>query len=341
MGNWSERWTQPNYRKGADAWTARRVLQVFDVGSPDEALSTIENWVSIRGDEPVKHNSKYPYNELLLCNDRAPQATGLRSYDVTCSYSTTPMGVFPNPGTPLLDPTYWQWEDCATTEAVDRDAYGNPIVNSAGNPFPLGAAQRRINFLTFYARRNEPAYNPQTWLTYGNRVNSRQMRILNWTVEPGQVLLASYKQLAETTTHSLFVPVRYTFQLMGPAPTTTSADASDGLWDSFKYRVLDQGFNGWYNASGGPRRGKIVYARVDGGKGEQPPTETLLDGEGRPIDDTYNISPGPGIGFPDVGAVVNPAGLPDDVQIEPAADGRAVFLKYTLYPGVDFMELGL
>lgn len=339
MGNWSERWSQPNFNKGSDSWTATRVLQVFDVSSPDEALHVLETFPSIRSQNPIKHNSVYPFSELLYCNSRTPRATGPRSYDVTASYSSTSMGRFPDPGNPLGEPAYWKWGAGVETAAVDRDAYGNPILNSAGDPFPLGACQKEIPFLILTVRRNEPVYNPLIWTRYGKRVNSVSYNVPGgWVFYPGQIYLYSYEPQSEQTFKSTYVPVLYTFYMKGPAPTTTAADAADGLWDSFKFRVLDQGFNGWYSNSGN-KRGKIVYVAPAGGKGDVPANETLLNGTGKPIDSTYNVSPGPGID--DATPIANPSALPAKVEKERGPGGKAYFLKYTIQGSADFGDLNL
>jgi hypothetical protein len=219
--------------------------------------------------------------------------------------------------TPLEVQPRIRWEIGSTSEPIDRDIDGNPIVNSAGDPFQSTPSRDYTTIFLTYSR-NEPFFSVQTALTYGNKVNSERIYIAGagW-VEEGQMRCLSIQPTSDYEAGATFVNVSYKFELRA---------------DGFKTRILDQGLRAWFTnpATSAAALEHIVTAK------KQPISQPVrLDGTGRPLDTTLKV--GDGVNVYSTVARTTPAGA----ELETATGGDAVFLKYSIYDSANFLDLNL
>lgn len=111
-------------------------------------------------------------------------------FDVTCDFTTaSDAQTIENP---LARPVKFDYGGSGTLEPYFRDAAGDPVVTSAGNPFEQ-MPQRFQYDGTITITRNVAAYNDATAESYRNKVNSdtvtlngtaytaKQLLLVNWT----------------------------------------------------------------------------------------------------------------------------------------------------------------
>jgi hypothetical protein len=143
----------------------------------------------------------------------------------------------------------------------------------------------------------------------------------------------SIQPLAEASRLSVYTPVEYTFQLK--APYAKAIDA-DGLWDSFKLRILNQGIRGYWDNSGTPTLGNICTTDSSGNF-VPVTTDVRLNRTGIPMDSTLTID-----GNTPTSA---PGTFPANIAIDPMppapSTAIAYLLKYTKKLPVDFGPLNL
>ncbi len=143
----------------------------------------------------------------------------------------------------LNQPIRWKWENGQQTVPIDRDIAGNPIVNSAGTPYP--PQSRLEGTLRLRVTRNEPYYDVQKALLPKDRFNSDQITIPGaGTLQPGQMFCTGIDCVNETDINSLYATLAYNFELVAP-----EYDAEGNILDANfgpKIKLLDQGDKGWY-----------------------------------------------------------------------------------------------
>lgn len=164
---------------------------------------------------------------------------------------------------PLDESPTLHWQIGSTSEPIDSDIQGNPLINSVGDLFEGLTDEFTTLYLTY--KRNESVYDIQKALYYGNKTNSDQFSI---TTTNGQLLVNVGQALCrsitaeEYATDAPHVPVSYNFEFRE---------------DGFDRRFLDQGLNGLYNDSGTTR-----IERFSNGKGKLVVKPVQLNG-GLPI----------------------------------------------------------
>ncbi|HVS71348.1 MAG TPA: hypothetical protein VHQ47_08855 [Phycisphaerae bacterium] len=277
----------------------------------------------------AQHPISHPQSEYVYLESLDPQPAGFNRWIVHANWSSTPLGFHTNPGNPLNDPARYRWLIGNESEATDRAADGTPLFNSAMDAFSTNPT-RNYTLLSLSITRNEPTFNPVNALTYINTVNSKAFTILNkYNVAAGWGFCRLIAPTTDSSTLSKYSEVEYIFDFK--APYSSLLD-SKGLTDSWKWRILDQGLMGYYDAGGGvTAMGPI--GRYEGTVFTQAPSDVRLDGTGKPIDSSFSV-----LGHTPIAC---PTKLPAGVVKETAPDGAAVFLHYPKYGTSDFMALNL
>jgi hypothetical protein len=207
------------------------------------------------------------------------------------------------------------------TAPVDVDANGIPILNSAGDPFdrpPEG---------TFYTtfievRRNQPFYDLAIAVQYAGKINSDNVTIPGvGTLLPGQMLCHGIEPTSEYSNGDPYVNVATKLELAAGVEQD-----GDKLWDGFKYRILDAGYNGWYDDSGTLKPGPFWTTTPVAGPSSSP---VLLDGTGKPRNANFKIGE----------QRKTPVTFPSQVPPSLTDTGSAVFIKYARHKAVPFAPL--
>jgi hypothetical protein len=317
--NYTEDWSKQKLTKAAAGWTADREFQVVGATSELTALSATALY---GGAAMPTINSEHSASSLLKCDSVAAEQTGFKFWIVKAHYSIPKDGQdHGGPGSqddPLAVPPRIKWEFGSVSEPIDRDIDGNPIVNSAGDPFQQQPTRDFTTTFLHYTR-NEPFFNVQTALLYRNKVNSAAMVIAGaGSITAGQMKCCDISPSTDYTADAAFVPVTYKFELRA---------------DGFKTRILDQGMRAWYT---NPTTSQPALEHIATIK-KQPVSQPIrLDGTGEPIEtDMQRVGDGVNV------YATIPRTTPAGAELEIASGGEAVFLKYAVYGSIDFAGLNL
>lgn len=277
-----------------------------------------------------KLNDPHPSNPDLKALEVRPDRKGIILWHVLVTYAVPEDGNrhpgknSDDSGDPTRKPTEWDWDDGVEMEEFDRDIEGNPIVNSALDPFST-PAQATTQTLVIVAYRWYTSFDVERSQLYRNTVNEDDWRPSGTlfggrSIPAGTAKCVSIRPTARLTSNARYVEVMHRFELRA---------------DGWKYRVMDQGrrMNAVSNNVGTVQPIVLV----------QPPKAPIsqdvrLDGSGRPLErNTYE---------PLLGAVdpQNNRPGPRGAEIErfPTSGATsAVWLRYTMYRARRFAELNL
>lgn len=288
------RWSDVSLSYGVSATLS------WDVNADNEAQALSAVNVSV--------GSTHPKDSNLIASAPVVRTNGgPKVFIVTVSYAKAGDSQAQDPDKPSV-----QWSRNVTREQVDRDAEGNPILNSAGDPFDP-PPERDFGERSFSIFRQESVYDLDLAERFEDTVNDGTVTFLGkYTFRDGQLKLDSYLPVSRFPFDAVRVEMEYRFSFR-----------RDG-WD---YRIIDQGRNGFYS-----KDGDITKAPIYAGDGTQISSDTLLDGGGSPLDDTLRVGK---TGGNPVSATNPPVGA----TVE--RGDAAAFLKYKRYPRRDFRGLQL
>ena len=187
---------------------------------------------------------------------------------------------------PLLQPPKISYGFASANEPVDRDANGNPIMNSAEETFDPPSS-RDVDDLIIRIQRNTNNFSVWTAASYKNSINSDTI----WGVPPGYLMLkdwsATYEKSASTYyfAESMEFHIRYAAVFQG------------GQWVAlgWKLRRVDEGYR---VKSGVDSNNKPKYQTILDENGKMLSQPTLLDGAGNklasgadPVYKTFDLYP--------------------------------------------------
>lgn len=302
MATARERWSDVKFTPGANGYTAERAWDVDGATSAADALAA-SGIPDINDAHPLKSDCKVKSLPV--------ERNGFNSYLVRAIYETPADGnSHPGPGAqtdPLDMPPTIYWEIGSTSEEIDRDVNGNPLTNSAGDPY-TGVTRE---FTTYYLilEQNEASFDVDKAGDYSNYVNSHNFSITGvGTFAAGNLLCKTIAPCEPYTSGASYVRVRYTFE---------------ARVDGFKRRFRDEGVYAWYSNSG-DKKGQI-YLKT----GEQITAPVLLDGTGGVKNySAYNIG--------DPRQTYSNANIGNPPGAEVVTETNAIFLKYQVYPSRSF-----
>lgn len=319
----TERWSPRRSSRGADLrWSALREFDVINADTEADCytaaitLSDLPN----TGVIPVM-NEQHPLYQRLLVDNVSVATAGLGLFRVTVSYSIPLNGSTHNEDDDKLSqPVRWRWLRSNIDEQVDRDYLGNPIVNSAREPFSEPATRtftRRILEL----RRYEPFYDVGKAEAFENTVNNATFTI------PGLIVFG-----ARAVRCNLIVPTEE--YKVGDTVIDVSYQF-EVRQDGWRSRHLDQGFNVHVGDSGGDELQPLYFEN-----GERITMPALLDGRGKAINETLlagsHKNPVTQVAYEDP-----PTGAQVELIAQPGVMlPTAIYLRYQLDPETNFAGLG-
>lgn len=316
MATYTEDWRPNTYEKGPDNYRGVRKFVVIDAANPFAALAaTLEG-----GSETLPTiNDTYPDDTRLKCDRVTPSAVGPTTYEVVATYSIpedgdrhtgTGAGIATNNDV-LLEPPTINFSTVEETVAIEEDVDGNPIVNSAGNPFE-SPPTKVITYKEMVVTRNESFFNLAQSNEFERKVNNAPVRLWGFgLIAAGKMICLSILPENDITPEATIIRVQYRFQIKfeGAAP--------------HQLRLLDLGYNSLIDVDGTTKQVPIRDANK-----VVIQSPVLLNGSGAPYSPSqYNIGGTPANETPD-GAIT------DDT-------GTAVFLRYDRYGVEDYDKLKL
>jgi len=213
--------------------------------------------------------SLHPFNPWLYCRGKRTFARGPFLFEVVASYVVKSYRADEaKPGTtpfqsPFDEPWEIEWFPIASNEQVDRDIYGNPIVNSAGQSFDPPITKDCYD-LGLRIVRNQPSYNKAQAADYVGAVNSDYF----YGFAPYLVKCTNY------SSRTMYSAITY-YQITYEFHIRLLADPITGNYHGWARRVMDEGL--MYKTT---VEGQTVYKKVKTGDNEDVPQLVRLNGSG-------------------------------------------------------------
>jgi hypothetical protein len=206
--------TEPyiDYRQGARAAVIVKEVSGVSSGIAAKNLCGLDRGSVFRDDS------------RLTCDNWDAQPISIDFFRVTFSFSPNGAGL---DNTQLVQLPEITWDIGLGTEPSDEDPEGNPVINSAGDPFsPSPIFDQPVIFLN--VRRYEPApFNVARMLKFVGKVNKGQMTVQGFTIDDGQMLCRKIAPAIAYTRADAILPIDYNFELRGWAsPSRYSSNPS-------------------------------------------------------------------------------------------------------------------
>lgn len=296
----TERWSESELTFAVELsqWRAVRAFDVIGAASKADAIRTVIQQFG------VLRNAPHPENGLLRVQQQnAATPMGPTVWRVRINYAVPAGGDMTANDNPLLLPPLIRWSPSIDSEPFEVDPYGNPFVNSAGDPYDPSPL-RDVACWTLTVTRNQPFFAPAQYGKYLEAINSDQFTIRgagqNTAIEPGSMRCVSIAPTGEYTNTAKFVPVSFQFKVR-PNNTQITKQAHDA-WD---IRLADKGLNGWYkDSNGNQQKGRFFRGPVE------VTDPVLLDGTGKPADTAITVTK------LNYAPIANPEKLPQKVRTE-------------------------
>lgn len=277
-------------------WT----VHLTPASPPEEALVAVDP--ENAANRVARWGERYGGHEWLICRSVVPRRLGPDVYEVIAGYNLESPAGFANDPTgeqgPLGRPSDIRWDFVTSSEQIDEDVDGKPIVNAAGERFdPPPAAEYADPRLT--VTRYERDFSAATAISYSGRWG-----VLNedpfMGALPGQALMKPIVGTRRVDGEAVYWAVTYVVVFREGLPA--SADGlSGGPKRAWWIRLLNQGYTqvlGHYGDGGTYPGGNLdlyigritsergltydqaaeLEARITG----TPITERILDVNGQP-----------------------------------------------------------
>jgi hypothetical protein len=312
----SEKWSgKTKTRATQNGDTAQRIFTVVGAVSDDDAMNNT----------PVAVGSLYGSGSYLTCSSITCRDISIGIFEVTCSFS---IGNFTLSQNPLTLPWKYDWKNVTIEPQIDRDKDGNPITNSARQPFSTPPT-KTINYKSLRIIRNEAFYNYSTYKTYENCVNSDTITLLQpngqtSTFAPGEMKCTGIEPAQAYTQKDQYVTIVVSLEVYDTTVISTT--------DPFQLHVLDQGSSGFWSNGGTITKANIWTApSLNSTKGEQVASDVQLNGYGLPVDTTLTVQGHPPVAFS--------GSLPTGATIDTGMPSGVFYLQYKRYPSKAFLPL--
>ena len=260
----TESWQGQRGEEGIDSADRTRVYTVEFDGDDDPIQRPRLAYTA--NDGTTRSPNRYetlPNSPWYYVHHKAIRCLGPCLYEVTVYYTVRfargSEDKYDPTVSPLAQPWDVEWGFASSREAIDRDVYGHPIVNSAGESFDP-AITTEVRDLVLRIVRNQGAYDPILAHDYVSRsaVNLDEF----WGFAPGIVKCLKIKANSQRTGDLWFWRVRYEFAMRA---------------DGWLRRILDQGFREF---TGTDANGKPTYELITDDNGYPVTQPVLLDGNG-------------------------------------------------------------
>ena len=274
-------------------------VRVFDCVFSDasDALAARPKLIKEHADIP-KMWDNYPDNEwVYVSNVNVQPGNGPTHFKAIITYVSTP--------DPLNEVADITWTFANSNEPVDRDIYGRPLVNSAGESFDPPMT-KDFNDLILHIETNEATFDPLLAYEFKGAVNGDMF----FGFGPGRAKCIQYSGVKTRAAALTYWRVTREFQFRRQ---TAVQGASDVGW---KRRILDEGFRELKEIEGEMKLANIT----DDETGMAVSQPVPLDGTGKKL-------------------ALSDTPLSDKITVENTGD--AVFLHYDMYEQKPFSQLGL
>lgn len=334
----TESWSQPF----SDTLDTRTVSIAFHVVDDTNPLTAVSYRSSTNATSGVPFPSKGDVwgldTRYRLHSLSAPEFKGPRYAVVTGTYKTGPYGGAEEEEDPFARPTQYRWRPVTQSAQADLDADGNPILNSAGDPFS-NPVQGFFNTYIVEATRNEPAFNSPMAVQTQNTVNADSFQLAGNTIQPGEALCTGIFPGSAYTLSQEYVEVTYQFEIRERLTLNGGARVTAHV-----FRVADKGRQGWIH---GGNKVAIYNTNGDGSDPSLVSNDIPLD-QGVPIGEPgdaganymsveADFDPDNGKGW-----VINPqVTVPPLLAINKDGNSGVTFLYYKKYGTMNFGGLNL
>lgn len=237
----TENWSENRLSRNNAVWTATRGWLVTGVSNNAQAVAATG----------TTEGQGHPQNPLMTLKYYDDEPKGPYARHIVAHYTMEQVGAN---AAPLSIPPKLFARPTLTSTQVDRDALGNPVTNSAGDP-PSSRPSDDVVGVFYDYERNEPFFSVSTILTYMGAVNSDTFTVPGLgTFYPGQCKMQFVGPVEKGFAGSQFVPMKYTWEFRPGL-----AQDADGYWDGFKYRFQDVGRRSWgVDTTGNTAIGELV-----------------------------------------------------------------------------------
>jgi len=229
-------------------------VRKFDVHfENDSSVPASRPLIALDQDDIPQLWDVHPYNSWLYVSNRTVEIRSSTLFYITVNYSLME--------NPLAQPAEFSWSHVDNEEPIDRDIYGNPITNSAGE-LPDPPITETFHDTLLRVTRNEANFFPVIADGYKNSVNSNTFL----GFPPGTVKCTVFEgEITRAATLTYYI-VRYEFQIR-----TKFLNSATECW---KKRFMDAGF-----------REKVgtEYEVIKDKDGVPLSEPSLLDGSGKKL----------------------------------------------------------
>ena len=267
-----------------------------------------------------------------------PRISGPRFASVGLSYRLGKGSGEQEEEDPLNNPVRYRIRNGVSGDTTDADVNGNPLLNSAGDPFN-GTVQTNIAAIYVDVIRNESAYNLPNAIGYTNKVNEDNFTLAGYPINPGEAYCLGIQPEGDYKLNDDYVTIVYSFEIRERYTLQNGNRVT-----AFIHRLLDQGKRGWaYGEDGGEEIGDICPKNGGDSLPSAVTSDVVLDGQGTPLEKDSYVTPNPnfdqggGRGWQPQAA---PGKAPNAVRdVDP--NTAATFLLYEKYLTATMGGLGL
>jgi len=237
---------------------------------------------------------------------------------------------------PLNNPVRYRVRNGITSEATDADVNGNPLLNSAGDPFS-GTVQTNISAIFIDAIRNESAYNFPQAIAYTNKVNADVFSLAGYPIQPGEAYCLGIHPESDFKLDDTYVTVVYSFEIRDRLALNNGDRVT-----AFIHRLLDQGRRGWAYATGDGANIQDIYSKNGDGTDPTQVSSDIRLRDGIPLERDSHITNNPNFDDSDGRGwqAQTPPGKAPGATRDIQATG-ATFLLYQKHLTANFGALGL
>lgn len=265
MARVSEQWSELKWTAGK---SALRVFMVDGATDPVTAASLVAGQVG---------SGTFPWDVRLVTElPDVSRGTGPSVWRVIVPYSArkdrVPLNV---PQDADFDLVTWALPPYVTDEAVDVDADGNPMQNSAGFPWDLGTFHAEFNDDHLIARRWQTSLDNSTRQDYVQAVNDDEIVVPGYgKIPPLCARIMGISPVGEWTSRTVAMQVEYSFHIR--YPSFASLEEREGRVSPHDFRILDSSKMG--NSASGPGCFMLGTEKAEIG----------LNGDGLPHPDAFS-----------------------------------------------------
>lgn len=319
LEDWSKRRLNRELRDNGIIYSAERGWTVPRSEAADEVAA-------VDAVEEAAIGEGHPQNPELTVRRSFAVPRGLTMWDVMAVYEMDQASSTDTPPFGALVRAEVEFSEGRDSFPTDVDIHGNPLLNTAFDPFEGGGTRNaKTRVLTYYI--DEPFYDAATAATYDEAVNDDVFETPFGTFQPGEVQCVSIVPEGRFIigNNRSNVKVRYVFdvRLLAKWPTLP-----EGV-SPFDYRFMDQGPRAFYTDGGG----NLAKYQMRDRYSISSASSFRLNGLGNPIDpdnvraDGGGVTPAP--------QAVGPAGSTTQIG------DNAVFVYYEACPRKSFAALAL